>query len=52
MGQNSKKRNEEKLKNFRERLDFIKFWANYIKNHPDEEWSKQQNMLIDSQIEE
>ncbi len=50
MGLNLKKLSEEKEKNFRERLDFIKFWAEYVKNHPDKEWSKQQNLLINSQI--
>jgi hypothetical protein len=33
-----------------ERLDFIDFWVNYIKTHSDKEWSKQQNLIIDSQI--
>ena len=38
-------------KNNREdRLNFIEFWANYIKTHKDEVWSKQQNFLINSQI--
>ena len=41
----------DKEKNFIERLEFIKFWAEYVKTHSDEDWSKQQNMLIDSQIE-
>jgi len=41
---------KEKRKNFRERLKFIKYWANYIKTHPDREWSKQQKELIDSQF--
>jgi hypothetical protein len=36
--------------NDEDRLNFIKFWANYIKTHSDKEWSKQQKMLIDSQI--
>ncbi|MDD5192294.1 MAG: hypothetical protein PHH54_01025 [Candidatus Nanoarchaeia archaeon] len=40
-----------KAQNARERLKFIDFWAEYIKTHSDEDWSKQQNMLIDSQIE-
>lgn len=42
--------NEEKLRNFRERLDFVKFWAEYVKTHTDKEWSKQQNVVIDSQM--
>ena len=41
----------DKEKNFIERLEFIKFWAEYVKTHSDEDWSKQQNILIDSQIE-
>lgn len=41
----------DKEKNFRERLWFVKYWANYIRTHSDMEWSKQQNVLIDSQIQ-
>jgi len=41
-----------KVENARERLKFIDFWADYIKTHSDKEWSRQQNMLIDSQIPE
>jgi len=38
-------------KNNREdRLNFVKFWANYIKTHSDEEWSEQQRVLIDGQM--
>ena len=33
--------------NKEDRLNFIKFWANYIKTHPDKEWSEQQNVVID-----
>lgn len=45
----------EKLKKFKaqnakERLEFIKFWAKYVREHSDKEWSKQQNVVIDSQI--
>ncbi len=36
--------------NKKDRLNFVKFWANYIRNHPDEEWSEQQNIIIDSQL--
>ena len=36
--------------NAEDRINFIKFWANYIKTHSDEEWSKQQNIVIDSQV--
>lgn len=36
--------------NKEERLNFVKFWVDYIKTHSDKEWSRQQNVLIDSQI--
>lgn len=47
--------NLEELKKFKEqnakeRLEFIKFWAEYIKTHSDKEWSRQQNKLINSQL--
>ena len=35
--------------NEQDRRWFIKFWANYVLNNPD--WSKQQKVLIDSQIQ-
>ena len=41
---------EFKIKNAEERLKFIDFWVDYIKRHSDEEWSKQQAVIIDSQI--
>ncbi len=37
--------------NKEDRINFVKFWANYVKTHRDEDWSEQQNMLIDSQID-
>ncbi len=36
--------------NQEERDNFVKFWAEYVRTHPDDNWSKQQKMLIDSQI--
>lgn len=39
-----------KEQNAVERLKFIKFWAEYTKSHSDEEWSSQQNVVVDSQI--
>ncbi len=41
---------KEKETNFKERLKFVKFWANYIKTHDDEDWSEQQNIIIDAQM--
>lgn len=34
--------------NKQSRLDFIDYWAKYVKTHPDQEWSKEQNILINS----
>ena len=31
-----------------ERLRFVRFWADYIKHTPNDVWSKQQNVLINS----
>lgn len=42
---------KQKQINFQERLRFIDFWVDYIKTHSDTEWSKQQNVIIDSQLE-
>jgi len=39
-----------KIENAKERLRFIDFWVNYIKTHSDEEWSEQQNIVINSQF--
>ena len=40
----------EKKRNFQERIWFIKYWANFMRTHADEEWSKGQSVLIDSQL--
>ena len=45
-----KKLEEQKKKNFEERLRFIDFWADYVRTHSDKEWSEQQNNLINSQF--
>ncbi len=42
---------KERKKNFEERLWFLKFWAEYIKSHSDEDWSSQQKVLINSQLQ-
>ncbi len=34
--------------NRKARLYFVRYWANYVKTHPDKVWSKQQNVLINS----
>ena len=41
---------DEREKNDVERMEFVKYWAEYVKTHEDEDWSNQQNILINSQI--
>jgi len=36
--------------NKEDRINFVKFWADYVRDHPDEDWSEQQNIVIDSQM--
>ena len=33
------------------RLFFVEYWTQYIKEHSDQEWGEQQNMLINSQMQ-
>ncbi|MBW3003797.1 hypothetical protein KY337_04480 [Candidatus Woesearchaeota archaeon] len=33
------------------RMDFVERWARFVAEHPDEEWSRLQAELIDSQID-
>jgi hypothetical protein len=37
--------------NQRERMKFIDFWAEYVRTHPDRDWSGQQKVLIDSMMQ-
>lgn len=41
---------KQQRENTAERRAFVKQWAEFVKTHSDEEWSAQQNKLIDSQI--
>ncbi|MFA6460707.1 MAG: hypothetical protein WCV90_00440 [Candidatus Woesearchaeota archaeon] len=36
--------------NQKQREEFVIFWADFVRTHPDEEWSAQQNVLINSQL--
>lgn len=36
--------------NDEDRMWFVEYWANYVRSHPDKEWSRQQNVVINSQI--
>ncbi|MFP3872708.1 MAG: hypothetical protein ACOCTR_04830 [Candidatus Natronoplasma sp.] len=47
---NLEKLEKKKEKNKRQRRNFVKFWAKYMREHPDEKWSEQQNLIVNSQI--
>ncbi len=47
---NLEKLEKKKEKNKKQRRKFVKFWARYVKEHPDKEWSEQQNVIVDSQL--
>ena len=34
----------------KDRLKFVEYWAEYCRTHSDRDWSRQQAMLINSQI--
>lgn len=40
----------DKNQNRKERMNFVEFWAEYVRKHSDKEWSKQQKIIIDSQL--
>jgi len=40
-----------KEQNFKERLEFIDLYTKWLKKKSNKEWSKQQKVLIDSQIQ-
>ena len=48
---NSKEFEDEKRRNTEQRRAMIKRWAEYVRTHDDKEWSRQQNRLIDSQLQ-
>ena len=42
---------DDKRRNTEQRRAMIKRWAEYVRTHDDSEWSRQQNRLIDSQLQ-
>jgi len=36
--------------NQKERMKFIGLWAKYVREHSDRDWSRQQNVIINSSI--
>lgn len=41
----------DKEKNSKQRMDFVDTWADYVRTHPDRDWSRQQKVVVDSQME-
>ena len=37
-------------KNQKERMRFVDKWAEYVKTHSDKNWSRQQNVVINSSL--
>ncbi|MBI3036620.1 hypothetical protein HYY73_02595 [Candidatus Woesearchaeota archaeon] len=37
--------------NTEDRLNFVEYWADYVRTHPSKDWSRQQKVIIDSQIQ-
>lgn len=48
-----KKINADEIRtlNDQDRMWFVERWANYVKTHSDKEWSEQQNVIINSQLQ-
>jgi hypothetical protein len=40
----------DKKKNESERMKFVELWAEYVRTHSDKEWSRQQKIVVDSQL--
>jgi len=39
------------MRDQKERNWFIDYWADYVRTHSDKDWSKQQNVLINSALQ-
>ncbi|MFP9193853.1 hypothetical protein ACLI4Q_19780 [Natrialbaceae archaeon A-CW1-1] len=48
---NSQEFEDDQRRNMEQRRAMIKRWAEYIRTHDDDEWSRQQNRLINSQLQ-
>ncbi|USZ73516.1 hypothetical protein [Natronosalvus halobius] len=48
---NSQEFEDDQRRNTEQRRAMIKRWAEYVRTHDDREWSRQQNRLIDSQLQ-
>lgn len=48
---NSKQFEDDQRRNTERRRAMIKRWAEYVRTHHDKEWSRQQNRLINPQLQ-
>ncbi|SFT08458.1 hypothetical protein SAMN04488556_0044 [Halostagnicola kamekurae] len=48
---NSQEFEDDQRQNTEQRRAMIKRWAEYVRTHDDSDWSRQQNRLIDSQLQ-
>lgn len=39
---------ESSKRDTKERLQFVRFWADYVRITPNKKWSRQQNLIINS----
>lgn len=37
--------------NREERMNFVEYWAEYVRTHQSNDWSKQQKVIINSQLQ-
>ncbi len=37
--------------NDEDRMWFVEYWAGYVSTHPSMDWSRQQNVIINSQVQ-
>lgn len=37
--------------NQEERMNFVDYWVEYVRTHPSNDWGKQQNVIINSQLQ-
>ena len=37
--------------NNKDRMWFVDYWAEFVRTHSDQEWSRQQNVIINSQLQ-
>jgi hypothetical protein len=38
---------EKRRKNREQRMEFVKKWAEYVRDNQDEDWSKQQKVVVE-----